>query len=70
MRAGGKTLVTFLFDSGYVWAITVVAAYLLVTFTSLNIITVYIIVEILYALRCIIGVVFVSRGSWIRNIVS
>jgi Na+-driven multidrug efflux pump len=70
LRAGGKTLVTLLFDSGYVWAITVVAANILVRFTALDIIPIYIIVEILYALRCVIGVFFVSKGSWIQNIVN
>lgn len=69
LRSGGKTLITFLFDSGYVWAIDVVAAMLLVRFTTLDIITVYLIVQILNALRCILGFIFVKRGSWIRNIV-
>ncbi|MBQ8605792.1 MAG: MATE family efflux transporter [Clostridia bacterium] len=69
LRSGGKTLITFLFDSGYVWVIDVLAAALLVRFTSVDIIYIYLIVQILNALRCALGYIFVKRGSWIRNIV-
>lgn len=69
LRSGGKTLITFLFDSGYVWVVDVVAAMLLVRFTSLSIITIYLIVQILNALRCALGFIFVKKGSWIVNIV-
>ena len=39
LRSGGKTLITFLFDSCYVWVVNVVCAMLLVRFTGLDIIT-------------------------------
>lgn len=69
LRSGGKTLITFLFDSGYVWVVNVVVAMVLIRFTALDIITVYIIVQIVNAIRCALGIIFIKRGSWIRNIV-
>lgn len=68
LRSGGKTLITFLFDSGYVWVVNVVAAFLLVSFTDFNIVLIYFIIQFLNALRCVLGFIFVRRGSWIRNI--
>lgn len=70
LRSGGKTLITFLFDSGYVWVVNVVAALLLVRFTTLDIVTVYLIVQLLNSIRCLLGFIFVKRGSWIRNIIN
>lgn len=70
LRSGGKTLITFLFDSGYVWAVNVTAAALLVNYTDLNIISIYFAVQVLNSLRCVLGFIFVKRGSWIQNIVS
>lgn len=70
MRSGGKTLITFLFDSFYVWAVSVPAAYLLVHFTALPIIPLYAIVNGLDLLKCIVGYVLIKRGVWVNNIVS
>jgi len=36
LRSGGKTVVTFLFDSVFTWVIVVPAAYLLAHFTGLG----------------------------------
>ncbi len=69
MRAGGKTLITFVFDSGFVWAISVTSAFVLTRFTDLNILYVYAIVQGLNILKCLLGYIFVKRGTWIRNIV-
>jgi Na+-driven multidrug efflux pump len=70
LRSGGKTLITFLFDSCYVWIVDVVAAMLLIRLTALDIVTVFVIVQILNALRCALGFIFIKKGSWIRNIVN
>jgi hypothetical protein len=70
LRAGGKTIITILFDSCFTWAISVVAAALLVNFTSLSILWVYAIVQLLNILKAAFGVYLVKKGIWIRNIVS
>ena len=44
LRSGGKTGVTFLFDSVYTWVIVVPFAFVLANFTSLPIMTVFFLV--------------------------
>lgn len=70
LRAGGKTVITILFDSCFTWGISVLAALLLVHFTSLNILWVYGIVQALNILKAAFGIYLVKKGVWIRNIVA
>lgn len=69
IRSGGKTLVTFLFDCCYIWVLSLPVAYLLVNFTGLAIIPIYVIVCSLDAVKCIIGTVLLKKGTWLNNIV-
>ena len=69
LRSGGRTLITILFDSGYTWLIAVPVAWLLIHFTALPLITVYIAVNALDILKAGAGLVLVGRGVWLRNIV-
>ena len=68
LRSGGKTLVTFIFDSFFVWAISVPLAFILVTFTDLSIFAIYPIVVSVDLIKCVIGFVLVSKNVWINNI--
>ena len=69
LRSGGKTFVTFLFDSGFAWCISVPTAFCLARFTNLNIITIYFTCQILEALKCVIGYGLIKSGIWLSNIV-
>lgn len=69
LRSGGKTLITFLFDSVFVWCIVIPFAFLLSKYTSLMIVVVYLLVQLTEIIKCIIGYVMVKRGSWLQNIV-
>lgn len=69
LRSGGKTFSTLLFDSCFVWVVSVPTAYILSRFTGLPIIPLYAVCQSLEAFKCIIGFVMLRRGSWIRNIV-
>jgi len=69
LRSGGKTLVTFLFDSGFSWLVSVPTAYCLAHFTKLDIITVYFVCQLLEAIKCIIGTFLIKSGIWLSNIV-
>ena len=69
MRSGGKTAVTFLFDSCFAWVVTVPSAYILSRFTALPALNVFMIVSLLEILKCIIGFCLVKSGVWVRNIV-
>lgn len=70
LRSGGKVIITLIFDSFFVWGVTVTAAAVLINYTSLGIITVYFICQALNIIKCALGFVFVKRGSWIKNIIS
>ena len=69
IRSGGKTFITFLMDSGFVWIACVVTATLLIKFTSLNIFFVYFIIQILNYIKGLIGVILVKKKIWINNII-
>ncbi|SFB88558.1 MATE family efflux transporter [Butyrivibrio sp. YAB3001] len=70
LRSGGKTTVTFLFDSCFSWLVPVPCAYVLSRFTNLPAISVFTIVSLLEFIKCIIGFILVKSGVWVRNIVS
>ncbi len=69
MRSGGRTIITFLFDSVIMWGVNIPIAFALSSHTPLNIITVYLLVQCLDILKCILGFILVKKGIWIRNIV-
>ena len=69
LRSGGKTLITFLFDSCFVWAVNVPTVMLLSHYTNLSVLWIFGIVQFSAVLKCILGVYFVEKGSWIKNII-
>lgn len=69
LRTGGKTIVTFLFDSVFMWVLAVPCAYVLTHFTALPIIALYAAVQSLDLIKCAVGFIFVKKGVWLQNIV-
>lgn len=70
LRSGGKTVITFLFDSVFIWCVSVTIAYLLSRFTTLPVVAVYVFVQMGDWIKCVIGFVLVKKGVWLQNIVS
>ncbi|MDE7297448.1 MAG: MATE family efflux transporter [Lachnospiraceae bacterium] len=70
MRSGGKTFVTFLFDSVFVWVVNIPLAYSLAHFTSMNIVLLYLSCLLIDLVKCAIGYVLLKRRAWVKNIVS
>ena len=68
LRSGGKTLVTFIFDSGYMWVCMIPVAFALSRFTELPILPLYAIVQSLDFIKCFIGARMLKSGSWIQNL--
>ena len=68
LRSGGKTIITFVFDSLFMWAVSVPLAFCLVTFTSLSIYWVYPIVLCVDLVKCVIGFILVSKNYWLNNL--
>lgn len=69
LRSGGKTIVTFLFDSVYTWVLVVPFAYVLANHTTLAIVMVVFLVQFTEIIKVIIGYFMVKSGVWIQNIV-
>lgn len=69
LRSGGKTLVTFLFDSVFVWCVSVPIAFVLSRYTTMFVVFIFACVQIGDWLKCIIGFVLVKKGVWMQNIV-
>jgi putative MATE family efflux protein len=70
IRSGGKTFLTFLFDSAYTWVIFVPFTYVLTHFTTLDILVLYPVCYFTDVLKCIIGILIVKTGHWAQNMVS
>jgi len=69
LRSGGRTIMTFIFDSGFTWGICVPVAMLLAYKTKLAIAPMYFAVQGLELIKIIIGVYLVKKGVWINNII-
>ena len=69
LRSGGKTAITFFFDSFFTWLVPVPTAFVLSRFTELPAISVFTTVALLELIKCIIGFILVRSGIWVRNIV-
>ncbi len=68
LRSGGQTLVTFLFDSCFVWVVCVPVAYCLSRFTGMSIIPLYAICQALDFVKCALGAWMLKQGKWIQNL--
>ncbi len=69
LRSGGKTVITFLFDSVFMWVVNVSLAFILSRYTDLSIVLVYAIVNISDWIKCLTFFILVKKGIWLQNIV-
>ena len=69
IRSGGRTWITFMFDSAYTWCVAIPFAYCIVHFTSLEILPVYAMYCSLDIIKAIVGFILLKKGIWVRNIV-
>ncbi len=69
LRSGGKTWITFLFDSAYLWVISIPVARMLSMGTAWPIVLVYGICQFIDIVKCILGYILLKRKVWINRIV-
>jgi len=69
VRSGGKTLLTFLLDSCFVWVVAVPTAFITVHYTNLTIIPIYILVFGTNILKFLLSLIFVVKKTWVNNLV-
>jgi len=64
-----KTMITFLFDSGFMWCVNIPVAFLLSRYTGLPIVPLYLVCQLVEIIKCIVGFILVKKGIWIHNLV-
>lgn len=69
LRSGGKTLVTFLFDSVFTWVVMAPFAFVLAHFTGLGIVWVYFLVQGTELIKNIMGYFMVKSDVWLVQMV-
>ena len=68
LRSGGKTVVTFLFDSVFTCVVVAPTAYVL-SATALAIVWLFFCCQSLELIKCFVGYGMIRSGVWIQNIV-
>lgn len=69
IRSGGKTFITFLFDSVYSWVVTLPIAFILCNYTGFSIFAVYTVVQAADLIKIAVGYGMIKKGIWISSIV-
>ena len=70
LRCGGKTLITFLFDSAFVWVVCIPVAFVLSRLTSIPILPMVVIINALDLIKCAVGFFLVRSRKWVNNLVA
>jgi len=68
LRSGGRTIITFFFDSVFECCLAVPVAYLLVTFTTLSAPAIYAIVLGLWFVKVVAGVILIGKRIWLNDL--
>ena len=61
-------MVTFLFDSCFVWVVCVPLAFCLSRFTGISIIPLFTISQGTDLIKCVLGAFMLKQGKWIQNL--
>ncbi len=69
LRSGGKTLLTFIFDSGFATFVSLPTAFLLAKFTTLSAPWILTCVNAIDAIKLIWGILLLAKGIWLNNLV-
>ena len=69
LRSGGKTIITFFFDSGFMWIISIPFAFVISRFTNWPIEVVYALCQGIEVIKSVVGFILLKKGIWLNNIV-
>lgn len=69
LRTGGKTIITFLFDSCYVWMINIPVAFILSRFTGMPLLPIFFACQSAEIFKAVVGFVLLQKKVWVNNIV-
>lgn len=68
LRAGGKTVLTTLFDCGTIWLLYLPISFLLSRFTGLPFLLIYAICNGTDLIKCVVGAIMIRSGIWIQRL--
>ncbi len=68
LRCGGKTMVTVLFDSVFMWVVAIPLSFALSRFTALPMFPLFVLCQLPEVIKCFLGFFVVRGGSWIQNL--
>lgn len=69
LRSGGKTFITFLFDSAFIWCVNVPVGLLLSRLTDISILPLFISCVSVELVKCVIGAALLKSGRWAHKLV-
>ena len=69
LRSGGKSFITFLYDSCYIWVLSIPLALVLINYTNMKIVPIFALVCGVDIIKCMIGYIFVKKRIWVNNLV-
>lgn len=69
LRAGGATIMTFVFDSMFTWLVPVPLALCLAYFTKIDVLLLYSFVQLADLIKSTIGFSIVRKGKWAKKLV-
>lgn len=70
IRSGGKTIITFIFDSMALWVVCIPVAYVIGHYTGLPITWMFVCVNAAKVVKIFIGLFLLKKGTWKHNIVN
>ncbi len=68
IRSGGKTFITFLFDSVYTWCVPAVLAFVLSRFTDADVVLMYFCIQFVDVVKLIIGLFMLRSDFWANDL--
>ncbi|MCF0135719.1 MAG: MATE family efflux transporter [Lachnospiraceae bacterium] len=69
LRTGGKTLITFLFDSVFLCLVAYPTSFILSRFTDMPLKSMFLCINLLDLIKIAIGLILVGKGVWLNNLV-
>jgi Na+-driven multidrug efflux pump len=69
MRAGGQIGITFLYDSGFMFAFTIPIAFCLSRFTDISILPLFLCCQLPDVCKCVLGFVMIKKERWMQRLI-
>lgn len=70
IRSGGKTFITFLFDSVYTWCVPAMLALCLSRLTDMSVVSMYFCIQFIDVVKLVIGLLMLRSDFWANDLVN